>query len=77
MQPSPSLGIGARLETGLARVRKEQMKFWNLIFLLGLLAYVLIRGIFEQRVKDTATALSRGDGRERALLLLMFIGGCC
>lgn len=54
---------------------KTKMKFWNLIFLLGLLAYVVIRGIFEQRVKGTATALSRSDGRERALLLLMFIGG--
>lgn len=51
------------------------MKLWNLIFLAGLIAYVVIRGIFEQRMKNSETAISHSGGRERGLLLIMFVGG--
>ncbi|MGH9837729.1 MAG: protein-S-isoprenylcysteine O-methyltransferase [Blastocatellia bacterium] len=53
----------------------RQIHLWNLVFLVGFLTYVVIRGIFEQRIKGHENAASRSDGRERLLILIMAIGG--
>jgi len=48
---------------------------WNLVFLFGFIAYVVIRGIFEQRIKSNEKVVSRIDGRDRFLILIMLVGG--
>jgi protein-S-isoprenylcysteine O-methyltransferase Ste14 len=50
------------------------MQPWNVVFLIGFVAYLFIRGVFEQRTKGTEKSISRFDGRERALLCLVFVG---
>jgi protein-S-isoprenylcysteine O-methyltransferase Ste14 len=47
---------------------------WDVVFLIGFIAYIVIRGVFEQRTKGTEKSISRFDGRERGLLFLVFIG---
>ena len=46
----------------------------NVIFLVGLIAYVSIRGIFERRTRGIEKTVSRMDARERILLLLVGVG---
>jgi len=46
----------------------------NSIFLAGLLVYVAIRGVYEERAKRVETSVKRLDGLERALLCLAFVG---
>ncbi|HLA13227.1 MAG TPA: protein-S-isoprenylcysteine O-methyltransferase [Pyrinomonadaceae bacterium] len=48
---------------------------WNIFFLLGFIAYVIIRGFFEQRSKNNEKLLSRIDSRDRFLILIMAVGG--
>jgi protein-S-isoprenylcysteine O-methyltransferase Ste14 len=48
---------------------------WNIVFLVGFIAYVLIRGVFDHRNKNNEKLLSRIDGRDRLLILVMLIGG--
>ena len=48
---------------------------WNIVFLVGFVAYVIIRGIFEQRSKNIENVASRSDSRDRILLLIMAVGG--
>lgn len=48
---------------------------WNMVFLVGLIAYVIIRGVFEQRSKNNERAVSRSDSRDRFLILIMVVGG--
>ena len=48
---------------------------WNLVFLIGFLAYVSIRGIFNQRTKSNGKAVSRSDGLEKTLLAIVILGG--
>jgi hypothetical protein len=43
-------------------------------FLVGFLAYIIIRGVFQQRTKGNEKSVSRVDWRERALLCLVFVG---
>lgn len=52
------------------------MKFhpWNIVFLLGFIAYVIIRGVFEQRSKHNEKLLSRINSRDRLLILIMAVG---
>src|SRR6266581_278588 len=47
---------------------------WNLVFLIGFIVYVAIRGVFKQRVKSNETAVSRVDGLEKALMLILIPG---
>src|SRR5687767_4747045 len=47
---------------------------WNLVFLVGFVAYTAIRGVFARRTRGNENALSRVDGLERTLLV-MVIGG--
>lgn len=47
---------------------------WNLFFFLGYVAYFIIRGIFESRVKGNKRAVNRTGWSERLLLLIMAVG---
>jgi len=48
---------------------------WNILFLLGFIVYVIIRGMFEQRLKGHETVVSRIGGGDRLLILIMAVGG--
>ena len=50
------------------------MQPWNIVFLVGFIAYVIIRGVFEQRSKGNVKAVSRSDRRESILIVIMAIG---
>ena len=47
---------------------------WNLFFLVGFIAYTAIRGVFARRTRGNENALSRVDGLDRTLLVIV-IGG--
>jgi protein-S-isoprenylcysteine O-methyltransferase Ste14 len=47
---------------------------WNIVFLAGFVAYLVLRGVYAQRTKSVEKKLSRLDGRERALLAFVFVG---
>src|SRR5688500_745856 len=47
---------------------------WNIVFLVGFIVYVIIRGVFEQRSKGNVKAVSRSDRRELVLIVLMALG---
>jgi protein-S-isoprenylcysteine O-methyltransferase Ste14 len=47
---------------------------WNIVFLIGFITYVVIRGIYGSRSKNNEKAVSRADGRDRALMVIVFIG---
>jgi protein-S-isoprenylcysteine O-methyltransferase Ste14 len=47
---------------------------WDLVFLAGFIVYVTIRGVFKQRTKTNENVLSRADGLEKALLLIVIPG---
>jgi protein-S-isoprenylcysteine O-methyltransferase Ste14 len=50
------------------------MQPWNLVFFIGFLAYVVIRGVYDRRPKGQEKAVSLLDWRERTLLFLVFLG---
>ena len=47
---------------------------WNLIFLVGFIAYVGIRGVFERRTGGIEKTVNRMDARERTLLPFVGLG---
>lgn len=47
---------------------------WNIVFLAGFAAYVVIRGVFSSRAKGNEPALSRVDACDRGLMVLVFAG---
>lgn len=47
---------------------------WNIVFLIGFIAYVAIRGVFARRTRNNEKAVRRVDGRERALLFVVGLG---
>lgn len=47
---------------------------WNIVFLIGFIAYVVIRGVYESRAKNNEKAVSRADGRDGALMFIVFLG---
>lgn len=47
---------------------------WNLVFLVGFILYVTIRGVFEQRTKGNVKLVSRRDARELTLLAVLGVG---
>ena len=51
-----------------------QIQPWNIVFLIGFITYVWIRGVFEQRTKGNEQVLSRSDRRDRILIVIMAIG---
>ncbi|HEY5883912.1 MAG TPA: protein-S-isoprenylcysteine O-methyltransferase [Pyrinomonadaceae bacterium] len=50
------------------------MQPWNIVFLVGFIVYVTIRGVFQQRSKGNEKAESRNDRQELVLLVIMAIG---
>jgi len=47
---------------------------WNIVFLIGFIAYVVIRGIYGSRAKNNEKAVSRADGLDRAVMVIVFMG---
>ena len=52
-----------------------EIQRWNLVFLIGLIAYLTIRGVFEQHVKNNEMLVSRAHGHDRTLIFVMLVGG--
>jgi protein-S-isoprenylcysteine O-methyltransferase Ste14 len=48
---------------------------WNLVFLVGFITYVFIRGVFKQRTKANEKAVRRVDGLEKTLMAIVIPGG--
>lgn len=48
---------------------------WNLIFLLGFIVYVCIRGVFAHRTKSNEKVVSRKDALEKTLMAIVIPGG--
>ena len=51
-----------------------RIQAWNLVFLIGVIVYVCIRGVFGGRTKRNQKVLSRVDTRDRTLLALVVVG---
>src|SRR5438270_9982149 len=47
---------------------------WNLVFLIALIAYVAIRGVFARQTKSNEKLIRQNDACERALLVAVGIG---
>jgi protein-S-isoprenylcysteine O-methyltransferase Ste14 len=50
------------------------MQPWNIVFLIGFIAYVAIRGVFERRTRSNEKSVRRLDWRERTLIVFVFLG---
>ncbi len=48
---------------------------WNIFFLVCFIIYVVIRGIFKQRVKGNEMTVRQVDALEKALMLIVIPGG--
>jgi protein-S-isoprenylcysteine O-methyltransferase Ste14 len=46
----------------------------DIVFLIGFIAYITIRGVFARLTKGNERTVSRVDWRERALLCVVFVG---
>jgi len=46
----------------------------NIVFSIGFITYIIIRGIFEQRTKENVKAVIRVDWRDRIVLVIVFLG---
>ena len=51
-----------------------RMQAWNLVYLVGLIVYIGIRGVFGGRTKRNEKVVSRVDRVDRALVALVFVG---
>ena len=47
---------------------------WNLVFLVGFIAYVSIRGVYKRRTQINQQAVSRADAVEKILIALVIPG---
>jgi protein-S-isoprenylcysteine O-methyltransferase Ste14 len=47
---------------------------WDIVFLVGFIAYVVIRGAFERRTKGNEKVVSQMDWRERTVMAIVFLG---
>jgi protein-S-isoprenylcysteine O-methyltransferase Ste14 len=50
------------------------MKPSDVVFLVGFVAYVFIRGVFEQRTKGNEKLVSQVDWRERTVMAIVLVG---
>lgn len=50
------------------------MRAWNIIFLIGAVIYITIRGVFERRTRGGEKLIRRVDALEKILLVIVFIG---
>jgi protein-S-isoprenylcysteine O-methyltransferase Ste14 len=46
----------------------------DLVFVVGFLVFVIIRGVFEQRTKGNVKVVSRRDGRELTVMAVLGVG---
>jgi protein-S-isoprenylcysteine O-methyltransferase Ste14 len=51
-----------------------RISLWNLVFLIGFIGYVIIRGVFEQKTKSNKKVASRVDARERTVMVIVGAG---
>jgi protein-S-isoprenylcysteine O-methyltransferase Ste14 len=51
-----------------------RIQAWHLVFLIGMIVYVSIRGVFGGRTKRNEKVVSRVDTRDRALVAVVFLG---
>jgi len=47
---------------------------WNLVFLVGFIIYVFIRGVFKQRTKANENIVRRSDALEKVLMAVVIPG---
>jgi protein-S-isoprenylcysteine O-methyltransferase Ste14 len=50
------------------------MQPWDIVFLAGFIAYVVIRGVYEKRTKANQNIVSQKDWRERTVMAIVFVG---
>ena len=48
---------------------------WNLVFLIGFIVYVGIRGVFKQRTRSNEKAVSRAGAVDKILMAIVIPGG--
>jgi len=48
---------------------------WNLVFLIGFIVYVCLRGVFKQRTKHNKRVVVRVDAVEKILMAIVIPGG--
>jgi protein-S-isoprenylcysteine O-methyltransferase Ste14 len=51
-----------------------EMQPWNMVFLVGFIAYMTIRGVFERRTRGNEKMVSRVDRRDFPLLFMVLVG---
>ncbi len=51
-----------------------RIQAWNIVFLIGVIVYVSIRGVFGGRTKRNQKVVSRVDVRDRMLVAVVFVG---
>jgi protein-S-isoprenylcysteine O-methyltransferase Ste14 len=51
-----------------------RIQVWNVVYIVGLVVYIAIRGVFGGRTKGNEKSVSRVDWRDRALVGFVFIG---
>jgi protein-S-isoprenylcysteine O-methyltransferase Ste14 len=51
-----------------------RIQVWTLVYLLGLIVYVAIRGVFGNRTKQNEKLVSRVDIQDRVLVGVVFLG---
>lgn len=50
------------------------MQPWNLVFLIGFIVYLCLRGVYKQRTKGNEPTVSRMDALEKILLVMVIPG---
>jgi protein-S-isoprenylcysteine O-methyltransferase Ste14 len=51
-----------------------RIQIWNLVFLVGFIVYIVIRGVFAGRTKLNQKVVTRVDARDRALVGMVVVG---
>ena len=51
-----------------------RIQAWNIVFLIGVIVYVTIRGVFGGRTKRNQKVVSRVDARDRTLVAVVLVG---
>jgi|ERR1700737_1941989 protein-S-isoprenylcysteine O-methyltransferase Ste14 len=51
-----------------------RIQTWNFVYLVGLIVYIAIRGVFGARTKRNEKVVSRVDALDRALVAAVFLG---
>src|SRR5262249_47692464 len=51
-----------------------QIQPWNIVFIVGFIAYVVIRGVYEERAKGNERVVSRADKGDSILIFILAVG---